>query len=135
MNDEARTILSENILGTVATSNEDGSPWATPVHVFSDDEAVYWFSFEDKQHSINIELDPRVSLVLFSPDLSRGPKGVYINGPATKLDAELTTVAKQLMVAKLGTIPPHFEAATGYRLEIGQLNSSKTAGNCWYFYS
>jgi len=135
MNDKARTILSENLLGTVATTNQDGSPWATPVHVFSDDEAVYWFSFEDKQHSLNIERDPRVSLALFSPDLSQGPKGVYFNGPATKLDAELTTVAKQLMVARIGKVPAHFEAATAYRLEIGQLNSSKSAGNCWYFYS
>ena len=135
MNEEAKAILSENILGTVATINEDGSPWTTPIHVFSDDEAVYWFSNEDKLHSINIDRDPRVSLALFSPDLSRGPQGVYVSGFATKLDDESTAAAKQLMVAKIGKIPPHFEQATGYRLEIGQLNSGKSNGNCWYFYS
>jgi len=135
MGDDIRTILAENILGTIATTNEDGSPWASPVHVFSDDEAVYWFSLEDKLHSLNIERDPRVSLTLFSPDLSRGPKGIYVNGRATKLDDESTTAAKQLMIAKIGSIPPHFEHATGYRLEMGELNSSKSTGNCWYFYS
>ncbi len=135
MNEAARAILNENILGTIATLNEDGSPWSTPVHVFSDDEAVYWFSYEDKQHSINVEKDPRVSLTLFSPDESRGPKGVYINGSVTKLDDEATTVAKQLMVKKIGKIPPYFEQATGYRLPIGQFNSSKSTGNCWYFYT
>jgi len=135
MNDEARTILSENILGTVATINEDGSPWASPIHVFSDDEAVYWFSLEDKLHSQNVERDPRVSLTIFSPDLSQGPKGVYVNGKATKLDDDATTNAKQLIVAKIGKIPPHFEHATGYKLALGQLNSGKSTGNCWYFYT
>jgi nitroimidazol reductase NimA-like FMN-containing flavoprotein (pyridoxamine 5'-phosphate oxidase superfamily) len=135
MPDGAQEILNENILGTVATINEDGSPWSTPVHLFSDIKSVYWFSYEDKIHSLNIERDARVSVALFSPDASRGPKGVYLNGRVTKLNVDETTVAKQLMLAKIGTIPTYFELATGYRLEIGKLNSSKTSGNCWYFYS
>jgi len=135
MTEEGRAILNENILGTIATVNEDGSPWSSPVHIFSDEEAVYWFSYEDKVHSINLERDPRVSLTLFSPDESRGPKGIYINGVATKLDDESTTSAKRLMVLKLGKIPTYFEKATGYKLLIGRLNSSKSTGNCWYFYS
>lgn len=135
MNDDARAILNENILGNVATVNEDGSPWASPIHVFSDEEAVYWFSYEDKQHSLNVERDPRVSLTLFSPDESRGPKGIYINGIVTKLDDEATTQARQLMVAKIGKIPTYFEQATGYKLPIGTFNSSKSTGNCWYFYT
>jgi general stress protein 26 len=133
--ENAQKILAENILGTLATVNEDGSPWATPVHIFSDSKAVYWFSYEDKIHSHNIQRDPRVSVALFSPDESRGPKGIYINGNASKLDATSSTEAKQLMVPKIGKIPAYFEHATGYRLEIGVLNSSKTTGNCWYFYS
>lgn len=135
MSDEARAILSENILGTIATTNEDGSPWGTPVHVFSDDEAVYWFSFEDKLHSQNIERDPRVSLTLFSPDVSQGPKGIYVNGSAVKLNDDTVIHAKELMVAKIGKIPAHFQQATGYKLAIGQLNSSQSTANCWYFYS
>ena len=135
MTNGAQEILNENVLGTVTTLNEDGSPWSTPVHLFSDKDAVYWFSYEDKIHSLNIERDARVSVTLFSPDASRGPKGVYLNGRATKLNGDETVAAKQLMIAKIGTIPTYFEQATGYRLEIGQINSSKTSGNCWYFYS
>ncbi len=135
MNEEARAILNENILGTIATINEDGSPWSSPVHVFSDNEAVYWFSREDSQHSLNAERDARVSLTLFSPDTSRGPKGVYINGPVTKLDVDATTEAKQLMVAKIGQIPAFYETTTAYRLEIGEFNRGKSYGNCWYFYT
>ncbi len=135
MTDEVRTILNENILGTVATINEDGSPWSSPIHIFSDDRAVYWFSQESAQHSLNVEKDPRVSLTLFSPDTSRGPKGVYINGSVTKLDVNETTEAKQLMVAKIGKIPTFYETATAYRLEIGNFNRGKSYGNCWYFYT
>ena len=135
MSDEARKLLNENLIGAVATVNEDGSPWISPIHVFSDDEAVYWFSMEDKQHSRNIERDPRVSLTLASADLTRGPKGVYINGKVTKLDVEATTEAKKLIEAKIGKMIPAFEEATAYRLPIGQFNSSKSTGNCWYFYT
>lgn len=135
MNDEARQILEQNLLGAVATVNEDGSPWVSPVHVFSDDEAVYWFSDANKQHSLNIDRDPRVSLTLFSPDASKGTKGVYINGTAEKLDVEATTQAKQLMVKKIGKVLSVFDKSTGYRVKIGNLNSSKSTGNCWYFYT
>jgi general stress protein 26 len=135
MNDEARQILEQNLVGAVATVNEDGSPWVSPVHVFSDDEAVYWFSDANKQHSLNIDRDPRVSLTLFSPDASKGTKGVYINGTAEKLDVEATTQAKQLMVKKIGKVLSVFDKSTGYRVKIGNLNSSKSTGNCWYFYT
>lgn len=135
MTEDARTLLSENILGTLATVNEDGSAWATPIHVFYDDTAVYWFSNEDKQHSVNIVRTPQVSLVVFSPDESRGPKGVYFNGVATRLTGSRAKDARQLVLDRLGSIPTVFETASAYRLPIGALNSSKSAGNCWYFYS
>lgn len=135
MTDEVRAILDTNIIGALATTNDDASPWVTPVHVFSDENAVYWFSKETTQHSLNIDRDGRVSLTLFSSDLSKGPKGVYINGIATRLDVEDTTQAKKLIEAKLGVIPVNFVEATGYRLEIGALNRGKSTGNCWYFYT
>lgn len=135
MPEEARAILNENLVGAIATINEDDSPWISPVHIFSDDDAVYWFSDEQRQHSQNVVHDARVSLTLFSPDASRGPKGVYINGRVEKLDVEATTIAKKLIEAKIGKIIPVFEKATAYRLPIGQYNSGKSSGNCWYFYT
>ncbi len=137
MTDEARDILQNNVLGSVATINEDGSPWSTPVHVFYDEatQAVYWFSHETTQHSQNVARDARVSLTLFSPDESKGPKGVYINGQVEKLDVDNTTVAKDVVRARLTTVPPVFETATAYKLKIGEFNSSKSTRNCWYFYT
>ncbi len=137
MTDEARAILQNNVLGTIATVNEDGSPWATPVHVFYDEanEAVYWFSHETTQHSLNLARDARVSLSLFSPDESQGPKGVYLNGRAEMLDAGKTAAAKQVVVARLTTLPPIFDTATAYMLQIGNYNRGKSTRNCWYFYT
>jgi nitroimidazol reductase NimA-like FMN-containing flavoprotein (pyridoxamine 5'-phosphate oxidase superfamily) len=133
--DQAQTIFKENLVGAIATINEDGSPWVTPVHIVADDEAVYWFSMEDKQHSLNVARNPKVSLTLFSPDLSKGPKGVYVNGTADKLDVSATTKAKKLLEARIGFIPPSFAEATAYTLKIGELNRGKSTGNCWYFYT
>ena len=135
MTEEARTILNDNLIGAIATINEDGSPWVSPVHIVADDERVYWFSKETTQHSLNIERDPRVSLSLFSTDLTKGPKGVYINGPATKLDVDSTTKAKRLLEGKIGFLPPNFVEASGYGLKIGEINRGKSTGNCWYFYT
>lgn len=135
MNNDIKAILQDNLVGAIATVNDDGTPWVTPVHIVSDDEAVYWFSKETTQHSQNIARTSKVSLSLFSPDLSRGPKGVYINGDAEKLDVEATTTAKKLLEAKIGFLPPNFVETTGYRLEIGEFNRGKSTGNCWYFYT
>lgn len=137
MTDEARVILNNNVLGTIATLNEDGSPWATPLHVFYDEatSAVYWFSHETTQHSLNVARDSRVSLTLFSPDESHGPKGVYISGIAVQLDEESTTKAKDVVRVRLTTLPPIFDTASAYMLQIGNFNSSKSTRNCWYFYT
>lgn len=131
----AEAILAENLLGTLATVNEDGAPWATPLHVFHDGSDVYWFSHEDVQHSKNIDRDGRVSVCVFRPNTSGGLKGVYISGRAVKLDASATQEAKKIVVKRLGTLPPVFETATAYRLSMGQLDATRSKNGCWYFYS
>jgi len=131
--EDIKTILSDNLIGTVATLNEDGSPWATPVHIFADDEALYWFSKDQHQHSRNIERDPRVSVALWSQ--SGGTKGAYISGAATKLSADALPEALEVVVSAVGKVPPVFENTSGYRLPIGQGNTSKSSENRWYFYT
>ena len=133
--ENAREILQENILGSVATVNEDGSPWATPVHIFFDDEAVYWFSHTSGQHSKNVARDPRVSVTVWSPDESKGIKGVYVSGTVQALDVDETEAKKQLVVDRIGKVPSVFDGATAYKLPFGELNREKSYGNCWYFYS
>ena len=132
---QVNELFAENILATLATVNADGTPWSTPLHVASDGEYVYWFSKESTVHSQNITRDPRVSLTLFSPDESRGPKGVYVNGQVELLRADSEQAAREIIGMRLGGFPPAFAAPKAYRLPIGVYNAEKSTGNCWYFYS
>ena len=132
---QVNELFAENILATLATVNADGTPWSTPLHVASDGEYIYWFSKESTVHSQNIARNPRVSLTLFSPDESRGPKGVYVNGQVELLRADSEQAAREIIGTRLGGFPPAFAAAKAYRLPIGAYNAEKSTGNCWYFYS
>ena len=132
---QVNELFAENILATLATVNADGTPWSTPLHVASDGEYIYWFSKESTVHSQNIARDPRVSLTLFSPDESRGPKGVYVNGQVELLSGDSEQAAREMIGKRLGGFPPAFAAAKAYRLPIGVYNAEKSTGNCWYFYS
>ncbi len=129
-----KEILSKNLIGALATINADGTPWATPLHVFADDGNVYWFSALERQHSGNIEHNPRVSLALYDGDTTDGLKGVYIAGAAQRFDD--FEYARELATKKLGgTFPRAFDGMAAYRLPIGALDEVKSNGNCWYFYS
>ena len=132
---QVNELFAENILATLATVNADGTPWSTPLHVASDGEYVYWFSKESTVHSQNIARDPRVSLTLFSPDESRGPKGVYVNGQVELLRGDSEQTAREIIGMRLGGFPPAFAAAKAYRLPIEVYNAEKSTGNCWYFHS
>ena len=135
MTEQAQVVFDENILAVLATVNEDGSPWATPVHVATDGEYVYWFSHESTIHSQNVARDARISVSLFSPDESKGPKGVYVNGRAEKLAGEQADTAREVFTNRIGTLPPVFATASAYRLPLGRYDEKKSTGNCWYFYS
>ena len=132
---QVNELFAENILATLATVNADGTPWSTPLHVASDGEYVYWFSKVSTVHSQNITRNPRVSLTLFSPDESHGPKGVYVNGQVELLRGDSEQAAREIIGTRLGGFPPAFAAAKAYRLPIGVYNAEKSTGNCWYFYS
>jgi len=128
-------ILSQNVLGSIATVSEDGSPWVTPLHVFSDGRAVYWFSSERADHSQNIAREPLASLVVWLPDTNEGPKGFYLNGTVAKLSEAESDQARTLVEARLGTIPAVFASAPAYKMSIGVKNEDKSRGKCWYFYT
>ena len=131
--EEIKQILAVNLIGTLATLNEDGSPWATPLHIFADDEALYWFSQPDHQHSVNVERDGRVSVALWSKQ--DGMAGAYISGIATKLSAAETEKALEIVVATIGAVPPVFAGTSAFRLPVGSLNPSKSGDKRWYFYT
>jgi uncharacterized protein YhbP (UPF0306 family) len=91
----ARAIVDGNLYMTLATVDEDGRPWATPVfYATADHRQFYWISSPEAQHSRNLARHAQhaqVGIVVFD---SRVPastgQAVYMQAVAERLEgAEL----------------------------------------------
>lgn len=134
---DLKRIFAENYVGCIATVSEDGSPWATPLHMGVDEAAeyVYWFSEEKEQHAKNHERDNRVSLALYAPAGGPHKEGIYLNGRVEKIDQNKWGEIKKLLEDRLGFTLATFDSGAVYRMRIGDYDINKSTGNCWYFYS
>jgi hypothetical protein len=75
----ARTIIDENLYMTLATADESGLPWASPVYYASEEySAFYWVSAPEATHSRNLAVRPQASIVIFD---SHTP--INADGPCT----------------------------------------------------
>jgi nitroimidazol reductase NimA-like FMN-containing flavoprotein (pyridoxamine 5'-phosphate oxidase superfamily) len=84
---DAREILETNAYMVLATADEDGNPWASPVWFAADGYATfYWVSSPEVQHSVNIAARPRVYIVVFDSTvpISTG-QAVYMSGSAEQV--------------------------------------------------
>jgi hypothetical protein len=72
---------------TLATADEHGKPWVSPVWYATDDyREFFWVSSPDARHSRNIEGRPELAIVIF--DSRQAPytgQGVYIAATAGRL--------------------------------------------------
>ncbi|MEV0272340.1 pyridoxamine 5'-phosphate oxidase family protein [Hamadaea sp. NPDC050747] len=85
----ARDLADSNRYLTLATIDEDGRPWASPVYFAADADLreFYWVSSPTAQHSLNLAKRPDVSLVVF--DSTVPPyhgRCLYAAGTAQALD-------------------------------------------------
>ena len=83
----ARDIVDSNIYMTLATADEAGLPWASPVwYAVTDYREFFWVSSPRARHSRNIAVRPQVAIVIFD---SRAPEGtaqaVYVSAAAEEL--------------------------------------------------
>jgi nitroimidazol reductase NimA-like FMN-containing flavoprotein (pyridoxamine 5'-phosphate oxidase superfamily) len=76
----AREILSSNLYLTLATADEDGRPWPSPVYYASEDYAAfYWVSDPEARHSRNLAVRPHASAVVFDSGVEIGTgQAVYM---------------------------------------------------------
>ncbi|MEN3281347.1 MAG: hypothetical protein V7607_2487 [Solirubrobacteraceae bacterium] len=86
----ARTIIDANLYMTLATADEAGRPWASPVYfAHAGYRQFVWVSKPGATHSRNIAARPQVGIVVFD---SRAPigtgGGVYIAATAEELLGE-----------------------------------------------
>jgi nitroimidazol reductase NimA-like FMN-containing flavoprotein (pyridoxamine 5'-phosphate oxidase superfamily) len=87
--DVARTIIQDNLYMVLATADETGMPWASPVYFANDgDTRFFWVSAPDATHSRNIAARADVGIAIFdsTAPISTG-QGVYLRGRAAEVGA------------------------------------------------
>jgi pyridoxine/pyridoxamine 5'-phosphate oxidase len=87
----AATALIDSIQYlTLATADEDGRPWASPVWFAHEDyKRFLWVSKPEARHSQNIASRPRVAIVIFDSTVPPGTgQAVYVEGTAEQLKSE-----------------------------------------------
>ena len=108
-NAHARTVLDGTRYAVLATADENGAPWATPVWFAHDDlDRIYWLSWPGSRHSQFIEQRPAIALTVF--DTSAVPNqgtAFYATArarqcPDEHLDHGLTVVNRRSLAQGIG---------------------------------
>lgn len=104
--EEARTLVANNTVGSLATISDDGHPWASLVTYGSlaDGSPVLLLSTL-AEHGRNLERDPRASLMVAARGVDREPLAhgrVTLAGRAERPDGDLVRAAQE---AHLDAVP------------------------------
>ncbi len=93
LRDDVVRILFESSFMTLATADDAGAPWATPVEFSCDEELrFYWTSHVDARHSRNVRGNARAALSIYdstqTPGVRAEVQGVYAEGSVEELREE-----------------------------------------------
>ena len=85
---QARSIIDSIQYLTIATVNQDGTPWNSPVHQVHDEQYIfYWLSDKNNQHSKNIRANGKVFGVIYDSTVPEGEGvGIYLDLDVTEVD-------------------------------------------------
>jgi nitroimidazol reductase NimA-like FMN-containing flavoprotein (pyridoxamine 5'-phosphate oxidase superfamily) len=85
----AKSIIDDNLYMVLATADEDGKPWASPVYYAPDEyRDFFWVSRPEARHSRNIAARPgqAIGIVIFDSTVPPGTgRGVYMSAVAREL--------------------------------------------------
>ena len=84
----AKEVIEKINYITLATVDEKGNPWNSPVFAAYDkDYNFYWGTHRDSQKSNNIRINKNIFLVIYDSTVPDGQgKGVYIKATAKELN-------------------------------------------------
>ncbi|WP_094677376.1 pyridoxamine 5'-phosphate oxidase family protein [Hydrocoleum sp. CS-953] len=90
LTEKAKQILNQITYLTLATVDQEGRPWNSPVYYgFDKDYTFYWSSWTENQHSQNIINNGQVFAVVYDSTVLSGEGfGVYFQGIAEVIEAE-----------------------------------------------
>ena len=85
-----RSVIEANRFMTVATADEHGTPWASPVWFARRDERRFlWVSRPTTRHSRNLAVRPDVAIVIYDSRTTPDERqAVYIEATAAELEGE-----------------------------------------------
>ncbi len=86
----AREIIDSSQYLTLATADEDGRPWASPVWFVHEEYSRFvWVSKPDARHSRNLSTRPQTGIVIFDSTVPMGgARAVYVEAEAHQLEDE-----------------------------------------------
>ena len=120
----AREIIDANQYMVLATVDDDGGPWISPVWFAHDRyRAFYWLSRPERQHSRNVAARPQLAISIFDASQRIGIGfGVMMTATAAALEgadlASPTQIVNAKSVASGGGMfsVEYFEAGSDLRL-------------------
>jgi len=82
-----RSLIEQETTLVLATTMDDGSPIATPLFYYPDDDLnLYWLSSPESRHSRNLHARPRAAVAVFAPVTDwREIRGVQMEGTASAM--------------------------------------------------
>lgn len=106
---KVQKLIKENNYITVATVDELGNPWCSPLNcAYDEDFNFYWKSPADCQHSKNIKQNGKAFFVVFDSRVPVGKGiGVYFKGKAIQIEEDNIDEAQKgsdLIAARIGKI-------------------------------
>jgi nitroimidazol reductase NimA-like FMN-containing flavoprotein (pyridoxamine 5'-phosphate oxidase superfamily) len=82
----ARSIVDANRFMTLATADEQGLPWASPVWYSPVEYREFlWVSAPEARHSENLVVRPELAIVIFDSHEAGGWKALYMSAVAKQL--------------------------------------------------
>ena len=82
----ARSIIDSNRYMTLATADEQGSPWASPVwYAPVEYGELLWVSSPESRHSRNLAVRPELAIVIFDSHQAGGWNALYMVAAAEVL--------------------------------------------------
>jgi pyridoxine/pyridoxamine 5'-phosphate oxidase len=86
----AREIIDSNQYMTLATADEDGRPWASPVwFAYEDYTRFVWVSKPQARHSRNLATRPQAGIVIFDSTVPMGgARAVYLEAAGEELETD-----------------------------------------------
>ena len=92
-------LLAQHLYLVIATTDDDGRPWATPVFFAADGtHRIVWVSAPESRHSRNIAARPSVAITVFDTGAPvGGAEALYLEATASLVPEDRCAVAIALL--------------------------------------